>query len=141
MNTEVLIVASPGGHLNVAKQLELDKKFVCYFVTNRKKGLSWSDEPYSVRTFNRNLSTIGAFYDALRILKKYKPKIIVSTGAGIAVPFFYLGLFTGAKLIFIESASRTETLSLSGKLLKPVCTKFYVRDHQLSKKVNADEFR
>ena len=36
------------------------------------------------------------------IRDREKPDLIISSGAAVAVPFFYLGKLMGAKLIYIE---------------------------------------
>ena len=65
--------------------LEGEKVYPCYFPSNR-----------SAKALLFNTKT------ALRILKKEKPDLIISAGAAVAVPFFYLGKMMGAKTIYIE---------------------------------------
>jgi beta-1,4-N-acetylglucosaminyltransferase len=53
--------------------------------------------------------------------------VIVSTGAGLAVPFFLVGRLTGRRLAYVESLTRTESLSLSGRLVYPLADAFFVQ--------------
>jgi UDP-N-acetylglucosamine:LPS N-acetylglucosamine transferase len=64
---------------------------------------------------------------ALKILRKERPEIIVSTGAAVAVPFFYIGKLLGSKLIFIEVYDRIESPTLTGRLVYPVADEFVLQ--------------
>jgi len=129
--TDILIVASPGGHLKVAEELFLNTDLKIKFITTRNN----PDQIFkydAIREFNRDMNIFRAFYDAFLVIKKNKPKIIVSTGAGVAVPFFILGYLMHKKLIFIESISRVKSLSLAGKIVYPFVKKLYVRNIELT---------
>ena len=56
---------------------------------------------------------------------------MVSLGAEIALPFFYLGKLFRIKTIFIESWCRLTDLSKTGRLLYPVTDLFLVQWPQL----------
>lgn len=47
----------------------------------------------------------------------YKPNLVVSCGTGITVPVFFAARLLGIKTTFIESMSRVESLSITGRLL------------------------
>ena len=65
-----------------AKSLLKDERMIpCYYPTNRSlKGL----------LINTRL--------AWKVLRKEKPDLIISSGAAVAVPFFWLGKLFGAKM-------------------------------------------
>jgi UDP-N-acetylglucosamine:LPS N-acetylglucosamine transferase len=46
--------------------------------------------------------------------------VIISTGAGVAVPFIYVGRLLGIRTIYLESWTRVKGLSLSARLVYPV---------------------
>ncbi|HYH62971.1 MAG TPA: UDP-N-acetylglucosamine--LPS N-acetylglucosamine transferase, partial [Solirubrobacterales bacterium] len=52
---------------------------------------------------------------------------ILSTGAGLAVPFFIVGKLLRRRLIYVESVTRIETISLSGRLVYPLADRFFVQ--------------
>jgi UDP-N-acetylglucosamine:LPS N-acetylglucosamine transferase len=120
-------------------QLEsLWKKYDCFYVTEKKeisRDLPKKFKTYFIKDPVRNL-----FYLLLTILQsiliflKENPKIIVTTGGGIAVPMSYIGKFFRKKIIFIESLSRVENPSLTGKLLYPISDLFLVQWKSLLKK-------
>ena len=64
---------------------------------------------------------------ALEILRKEKPDVIISSGAAVAVPFFYLGKLFGAKTVYIEVFDRIDKPTVTGKLVYPVTDKFIVQ--------------
>lgn len=62
-----------------------------------------------------------------RVWKKYRPKVIVSTGSNIAVPLFWIGKIHGSKLIFIETRAKVYARSLTGILVRKFADKIYVQ--------------
>jgi beta-1,4-N-acetylglucosaminyltransferase len=78
-------------------------------------------------------TTIYALFQSLVIIMKTRPSLVVSNGPGVAVPIIYIGfilkllfILQEFKILFIESYCRTTSISLSGKLLQPICDKFIV---------------
>ena len=96
--------------------LKNEKVYNCYFPTNR-----------NFKTLIKN--TILAF----KVLKKEKPDLIISSGAAVAVPFFYIGKLMGAKLIYIEVFDRIDKPTLTGKLVYPIADKFIVQWEEAKK--------
>jgi beta-1,4-N-acetylglucosaminyltransferase len=64
---------------------------------------------------------------AVRVLRERRPRAIVTTGAGVAIPFLYVGRLYGARVIFIESFSRVSEPSLTARLAYPVAHEFFVQ--------------
>ena len=60
-------------------------------------------------------------------MRKEKPDLIISSGAAVAVPFFYLGKLMGAKLIYIEVFDRIDKPTVTGRLVYPIVDKFIVQ--------------
>ena len=54
---------------------------------------------------------------ARRIIKRVKPRLVVSTGAGIALSFLPIARMKGIAARYIESAARTQGPSLTGNML------------------------
>ncbi|MDH5075734.1 PssD/Cps14F family polysaccharide biosynthesis glycosyltransferase [Clostridium perfringens] len=96
--------------------LEGEKIYPCYFPTNR-----------NVKNLIKN--TIVAW----KVLRKERPDLIISSGAAVAVPFFYLGKLFGAKLIYIEVFDRIDKPTLTGKLVYPIVDKFIVEWEEMKK--------
>lgn len=64
---------------------------------------------------------------AVRVARELRPRAIVTTGAGVAVPFCYVGRLFGARIVFIESLSRITEASLTARLVHPVADRFFVQ--------------
>lgn len=127
---KICFVTSSGGHLTHLLLLEewyKDKNR--FWVTFNKEDANSSliNEKiyYCYYPTNRNLKNLlkNAFL-ALKLLRKEKPNIIVSTGAGVAVPFFYIAKIFKIKTVYIEVFDRIDTPTLTGKLVHPVTDLF-----------------
>lgn len=64
---------------------------------------------------------------ALRLIRRSKPDVILSTGAALAVPFFIVGKLFGVRLVYVESLTRIHGPSLSGRLVYPFSNRFFVQ--------------
>ena len=97
--------------------LEGEKVYHCFFPTNRNL---------------KNL--IKNTFLAFKVLKKEKPTLIISSGAAVAVPFFWIGkFFFRTKNIYIEVFDRIDKPTLTGKLVYPVTDKFIVQWEEMKK--------
>ena len=66
-------------------------------------------------------------------LLKEKPDVIISSGAAVAVPFFYLGKLMGKKLIYIEVFDRIDKPTVTGKMVYPITDRFIVQWEEMKK--------
>ena len=100
-----------------ARSILKDEKFYpCYYPTNRNV-----------------VNTLKNTFLAYKILRKEKPDVIISSGAAVAVPFFWIGKFLGAKTVYIEIFDRVDKPTLTGKLVYPVTDKFFIQWEELKK--------
>lgn len=90
--------------------LENEKVIPCYYLTNR-----------NIKNLIKNT------FLAIKVLLKERPDLIISSGAAVAVPFFYIGKILGAKLIYIEVFDRIDKPTVTGKLVYPIADKFIVQ--------------
>jgi beta-1,4-N-acetylglucosaminyltransferase len=65
----------------------------------------------------------------------YKPNLVVSCGTGMTVPVFLSARVLGIKTAFIESMSRVESLSITGRLMLGKTDLFIVQWKSLAEKV------
>lgn len=137
---KLCLVCSSGGHflqLYSLKELWGDyDRFWVSFPNSDTRSLIESEKKYwAHHPTNRNIKNlVKNLFLAYKILRKERPDAIISTGAGIAVPFMYVGKLFGINTLFIESLTRVESLSLSGKLVYPVVRHFLVQWPQLAEK-------
>ena len=130
---DVWLVCSSGGHLLQLVSLGeawTDRSRV--WISNDRsdaRSLLAGEEAYflpgpfsrDARAFLRN------FVFALRLVRRRRPRVLVTTGADIAVPFALVARLAGAKIVYIESFTRIKTPSLSCKLIAPLAERVYVQ--------------
>jgi len=80
----------------------------------------------------RTILTLFLSFIYLLILK---PDVIISCGTGMTVPVFYSARTLGIPTVFIESMSRVETLSKTGRMLRGRVTLFMVQWKEIAEKV------
>lgn len=71
------------------------------------------------RSARRPWVAISTLALAHRLLRRERPDVVVSTGAGLAVPFFVAARSLGIATVFIEVYDRFERPSLTGALVAP----------------------
>ena len=64
---------------------------------------------------------------ALRVFRTHQPRALISTGAGVAVPFLVLGRVLGCTVVYVESLSRVRGLSLTGRVAAWVAHSTFVQ--------------
>jgi UDP-N-acetylglucosamine:LPS N-acetylglucosamine transferase len=67
-------------------------------------------------------------------VRELRPAVILSTGAALAVPFAWVGRALGAKVVYVESLTRIERVSLSCRLISPVINRLYVQWPELAER-------
>jgi UDP-N-acetylglucosamine:LPS N-acetylglucosamine transferase len=83
---------------------------------------------------NRNLpNLLRNLVLAFRVVRRLRPAAIVTTGAGVAVPFAWAGRLLGAQVVYVETLARIERPSLSYRLAAPAVTRTYVQWPELQR--------
>ena len=77
---------------------------------------------------------IYSFCRAAWLLYQIRPDVVLGSGPAVMVPTALLGKLAGAKIIFIETASRVTALSLTGKIMLRAADLFFVQWEQLQKR-------
>jgi len=136
---KVALVGSSGGHLTHLYMLKPfwknKERFWVTFDKEDAQSILKGEKMYPCYyPTNRNLKNlIKNTVLAIKILHKEKPDLIISSGAAVAVPFFWLGKLCGAKLIYIEVFDRIDKPTLTGKLVYPIADKFIVEWDEMKK--------
>jgi UDP-N-acetylglucosamine:LPS N-acetylglucosamine transferase len=125
----VALVGSSGGHLTHLLALrdfwgEIDRFWVTFDTPDAVSRLEGERTYWCHHPTNRNIpNLIRNTLLTVRILWRERPDAIVSSGAAVAVPFFWLGrLFFGARCVYIEVIDRIDTPTLTGRLVRPVAS-------------------
>lgn len=134
---KVCVVSSSGGHLTEVKSFyNIYKKYDYHYVLNYKVDLSQDmiGRTNFITHSERDLKLLINFVEAFKLIKKNKPDVILSTGAGPVVPFAIVGkLFYGCKVVFVETITAVEKPSLTGKIMYLLSDHFYYQWPSLKK--------
>ncbi len=136
---KVCLVGSSGGHLTHLYLLkafwENEERFWVTFEKEDAVSILKNEKMYPCYyPTNRNLKNlIKNTWLAYKILRKEKPDLIISSGAAVAVPFFYIGKLFHAKTVYIEVFDRIDAPTMTGKLVYPVTDKFIVQWEEMKK--------
>lgn len=122
---KICLISTTGGHLNQLLQLkEVYEKYEHYFVTIKSEYAEQalrSEKFYYMKQILRNpLNLFINLFESLTILKSERPDVLITTGAGDALPTCYLGKLMGIKVIFIETFARVSIPSFFGILVHPI---------------------
>jgi beta-1,4-N-acetylglucosaminyltransferase len=127
------LVCSHGGHLTELLMLQEawagEEVFWITYDAPRTRTL-----PAAYRLPNIGLNPLKMLWAACRILSillRERPDLLISTGAEVAIPAFYLGRILGTRTIFIEVWTRVHRPTGTGRLVYPVADRFYVQWPQM----------
>jgi len=130
---DLLLVCSTGGHLQQLLALRdawggysrvwvtFDKSDARSLLRDERVVFAHGPTNRSVKNLLRNLVV------AWRTLRDVRPEVVLTTGAGVAVPFAWLGRLRGARLVYVESFTRIEEPSLTCRLVAPVADRIYAQ--------------
>lgn len=137
MEQKLLLVANNGGHLLQLRHLmDVWKDYDRLWVTGDKQDATWllCGEKVVNGHFptDRNLfNLVRNFILALRLMVKNKPNWVISTGAGMAVPFCFAAKLFGKKIMYIESFAKITSPTISGKIVYPIADVFLIQWKEL----------
>lgn len=129
----IMLVGSSGGHL--AQLLALRPWWtnkVRHWVTFRtrdaesklaEESVTWAHYPTTRNLPNLLRNSLLAW----RIVLQRRPDAILSTGAGVALPFFIAGRLMGIPTVYIEVYDRIDSRTLTARLCRPFTTRLLVQ--------------
>jgi UDP-N-acetylglucosamine:LPS N-acetylglucosamine transferase len=130
----ILLVGSSGGHLAQLMQLapwwgRHQRAWVTFDTADAVDLLgSERDVTWAYRPTTRNVpNLVRNSWQSVRVLRRFRPTVVVSTGAAVAFPYFVLGRLLGARTIYIEVFDRIETATLTGRLVRPFTDYMFVQ--------------
>ena len=131
---EVLFASSAGGHLAQLLQLRpwYEQHSRLWVTFELPDAVSLLDDEVTVWAFHpttRNIpNLLRNFRLAWTVIRRRRPRVIISSGAGIAVPFFWIGKLFGAKNVYLEVIDRIDSRTLTTRLCSPVTDLIVVQD-------------
>jgi UDP-N-acetylglucosamine:LPS N-acetylglucosamine transferase len=130
---KVTLVCSSGGHLAQLYRLEPwwrehERLWVTFDTDDatsllRDERAIWAHHPTTRNLPNaaRNLRL------AWRVLRDERPDVVVSDGAGVAVPFFVAAKLLRIRTVYLEVVDRVDSSTLTGRLVYPLTDLFFAQ--------------
>lgn len=142
-HVDVLLVCSSGGHLFQLHSMRAawedfsrawvvasyEKSDVRSLLRDEQVFFSYIPTARSAKNLVRNCLL------ARRLLSSLRPRIILTNGAAVGVPFAWVGRLRGARVVYVESLARMDRPSLSCRLIGPVADRVYVQWPELLRTV------
>ncbi len=121
MRPKICIVSSAGGHLTEVLALKsVFENFSHFFVTfdrpDAREKLR-GERVYFVEDPKRNpLKLLLNLFQSFVVFLRERPDVVISTGAGVALPMILISKVFGKKVIFVETMAAVRTPSLTGRI-------------------------
>jgi UDP-N-acetylglucosamine transferase subunit ALG13 len=129
----VVFPASPGGHLDELEPIAAafpDQRRVWITLPGprgealRRKG----EIVHFLPEYGRSFREQGRLWRAaLTLVKRERPRLVVSTGSGACVPVCYAAGSRGSALFYVETSARIVRPSMTGRLVGPFATRTFVQ--------------
>lgn len=125
MLDRTLLIATPGGHIEelfeLAPRIEEigpDRLWVTAR-TPQTSGILASEETHWVPPVGsrQGWRALASLPTALALIRRVRPRLVISTGAALAVPYLIAARALGAETHYIESATRLDGPSLTGRMM------------------------
>jgi beta-1,4-N-acetylglucosaminyltransferase len=136
---EVLLVCSSGGHLLQLLALQsawqdYSRVWVTFDKSDAHSLLDDEEVVYAFGPTNRSVKNLFRnIVLAWRVEAAVRPKVVLTTGAGVAVPFAWIGRLRGASVVYVESVTRIDGPSLSCRLIAPAADRIYAQWPELAR--------
>ena len=129
MKPNICIVSSCGGHLTEVRCLmPAYQQYPHFYVLNDKALLPPDMQgcTHYITHSERDWRFLLNLWEAFALLRKLRPTLILSTGAGPVVPFALVGrVCFGTRVVFIETITRIDEPSMTGRLMYWLAHDFY----------------
>ncbi len=121
MTVKICVVSSCGGHLTEVRCLLPAYCDLQHFYVLNDKALLADDmqgKTFFITHSERDWKFLLNLWEAFTILRRERPSLILSTGAGPVVPFALIGrLFFRTRIVFVETITRIDRPSLTGRIM------------------------
>jgi UDP-N-acetylglucosamine:LPS N-acetylglucosamine transferase len=142
----ICLAASGGGHLTELLTLsECWKPYEVFYITTVpviQRDLRKSGNVYVVGECNRQhpIRVLKVFLRCLRVVLKERPCVVISSGAAAGCMVCFLARALRAKIIWIDSITNVERISLSGRMVRWIADLFLVQWPDLASRYKRVEF-
>jgi len=143
---KICLVSSSGGHLNQLLKLsdswaEQESFYITTSEVVRDK-LKNTGPVYVVGECNREhpVKVLRVLFSCISIMIRERPDVVISTGAAAGCIGCFLGKLMGAKVIWVDSITNVEHISMSGAMVRYIADVFFVQWPELARKYKNVKF-
>ncbi len=133
---KICIVSSCGGHLTEVRCLKpVYDNYDHFYVLNDNAILpeDMKGKTYFITHSERDLKFFVNLWEAFKIIRRERPDVILSTGAGPVVPFAILArLLSRTLVIYIEPMTQVVSSSLTGRIMHHLAHRFFYQWESLA---------
>lgn len=125
---KICLVSSCGGHLTEIRALRsVYEQYSFFYVINDRIELpeDMKNCTHFIRHSERDFLFFMNIWEAWGILSKEKPQLILTSGAGPAVPFALVAKLLRIPVVFIEISAQVITPSLTGRIMYYLADRFF----------------
>ena len=126
---KIALISSVGGHLTellkLADAVPRAERF--WVVNDAAPGLPVGERAYRISHAERDAKVAWNLFECAAIFAREKPDLMLSTGAGPAVPAAVVARAAGIPVIYVEPSSAVTELTMTGRLMRRLANRFYVQ--------------
>lgn len=140
------LAASAGGHLSQLLKLSdcwMDQQTFCITTSPMvEQQLQRFGNVYVVGECNRQhlLGVMKVLWGCMKVVLRERPDVLISTGAAAGSIMCFLGWLLGAKIVWLDSITNVDHISLSGRMVRYIADVFLVQWPELAQKYKKVEY-
>ena len=152
LNNTVIFASNDGGHFSQLMALhDLFAKYDSVILTDTRRAnksipslervkaiefaMAFADYRQKLKERNEKNMThwsyLPAYWDLFKqcnaVWKKYRPKVVISTGSNIAVPLAIISKLHGSRFVYIETRAKVYSKTIAGRLVGAISDKVIVQ--------------
>jgi len=142
----ICLAASAGGHLTqLLKLSESWQEYDTFYMTTSdvvREKLQKYGKAYTVGECNREhpFRVILVLIRCINAILRERPDVVISTGAAVGCIVCFLSKLLGAKVVWFDSITNVERISLSGRMVRHIADLFLVQWPELAEQYSNVEY-
>jgi UDP-N-acetylglucosamine:LPS N-acetylglucosamine transferase len=142
----ICLVASAGGHISqLLKIVDNWNGYSTFCITTTevmRDKLRQRGKVYVVGECNRQhpIRVAKVLLRCIKAVLRERPNVVISTGAAVGCIVCFLGKLVGAKVLWVDSITNVEQISLSGRMVRYISDLFLVQWPELAERYKNVEY-
>lgn len=145
-SVKICLAASGGGHLNeLLKLADSWRGYDTFCVTTVdvvRERLQKYGNVYVIGECNREhlFRVILVLVRCIKVILRERPDVVISTGAAAGCIVCFLSKILGAKIVWFDSITNVERISLSGRMVRYIADLFLVQWKEIAEQYSNVEY-